>query len=402
MPMVVEHESVSLHSPKLRALLACTLVLPLGVSLLSPVLPVISAAFDLSDTQASLIITFYFLPGIVFSPILGLLADRFGRRTVLLPSLVVFAVAGSIVVLVDDFVLLLGLRMVQGVAAAGIFILTVTFISDVFDGIERNTVLGLNAACLFVGAAVFPFFGGILGNISWEFPFFTYLVAIPVAGYVYTRLDEPPHVECRTGPGYLYGASHALPLREAGALYGATFLLEAIAFGVVLTALPFILAREFGASPVVTGSIITSMMLVAATVAILNGRLVANRSNHRLIALSFCCYGTGIFGAWLGLSIPFVLVSASVVGLGFGMALPSVDAAIGRLAPAEYRAGVLSLRNTMTFLGRTVGPVTFTGLASLTGYEPLLAVTAAGTLCIGVAAVVVTDTGPRTLTDVPE
>lgn len=386
---------VSWRSPKLRALLASTLVLPLGVTLLSPVLPVIRSAFGLTDFRTSLLIACYFLPGIVFSPVVGLLADRYGRRSVLLPSLIGFGLVGGSIAFVDNFTLILAMRVIQGSAAAGIFILTVTFISDLFHGIERNTVLGINSACLFLGAALFPFVGGFLGAIAWNVPFFAYFIAIPVAIYVYSRLDEPPVIGCRTGPGYLHGAAHALPRQEVVALYGTAFVLEAIAFGALLTALPFILVREIGASSVVTGVVLTSMMLVAATVAIVNGHLITHQSNHRLIVFSFWCFGVGLLVVWTGSTIPVIFAGASIVGIGFGLAHPCVDAAISRLAPPEYRAGALSLRNTMTFTGRATGPVVFTGVAAVTGYGPLLVAAGVGTVCLGAVGMVITEPGPR-------
>ena len=67
--------SVPWGSPTLQAILASTFVLPLGVPLLSPVLPVIRDAFAITDARASLLITAYFVPGIALSPLIGLLAD---------------------------------------------------------------------------------------------------------------------------------------------------------------------------------------------------------------------------------------------------------------------------------------------------------------------------------------
>ena len=86
--------------------------------------------------------------------------------------------------------------------------------------------------------------------------------------------------------------------------------------------------------------------------------------------------------------------SCSRLGAGFGLVLPSVDAAISRIAPTEYLAGALSIRNATTFLGRTIGPITFTGAAVATGYRTLFFACGVGALAIGAVAVVVTDRAP--------
>ena len=68
------------RSPALIAILAATLMTPMDVPLISPVLPEIQAAFGISESRAGLLITVYALPGIVLAPVIGALADRIGRR----------------------------------------------------------------------------------------------------------------------------------------------------------------------------------------------------------------------------------------------------------------------------------------------------------------------------------
>lgn len=388
--------TVPWHSPKLRAILASTLVLPLGVSLLSPVLPAIRDTFTLSDARTSLVITLYFVPGVVFSPVAGMLADRYGRRRVMVPSLFAYGVLGASIALVDRFSVILALRFVQGAAATSVFILTVAFISDACHGLRRNAVLGVNSAVLFVGAAVYPFLGGVLASVGWNLPFLTYLVAVPAAVYAAIRLDDPPVIESRTGPDYVRRAVGALPAVEALSLYGATFVLETVAFGAILTALPFVLATDFAAPPYVIGGVITTMMSVAAVTALKNGTVARYRSNHRLLVISFWFYAVGLLFAWAGSSILAVFVGAAAVGAGFGLAHPSVDAAVSRLVPTDYRAGALSIRNGTTFLGRSVGPVAYTIIAMSTGYRALLLVSGLSALVIGAVGLHVTEAEPGT------
>lgn len=397
--MVDDETTIPWGSPTLQVVLASTIVLPLGVPLLSPVLPVIRDAFAITDARASLLITVYFVPGIVLSPIIGMLADRFGRRRVMIPSLFVFGLGGGAAAFANDFTVVLALRLIQGTAAAGVFILTVTFISDVFEGVQRNAVLGINAAVLFAGAAVYPFVGGALAAYDWHVPFFVYLIALPVGLFAIRRLEEPASGRPKTGPSYLRGAVDALPGGEAGALYGATFVLEAVAFGTILTALPFVLTGDFGVAPVVIGAVLTIQTIASAIVAARNGGLARRRSNHRLVAYSFLCYGVGLIVVWAGASVAVVAVGAVVVGVGFGLTLPSVDAAIGRIAPPEYRAGALSIRNGTTFLGRSVGPIAYTSAAVVTGYPALLLASGVATLGIGGVALLITEAEPRSRED---
>ena len=74
----------------------------MGSGALTPAFPQIMAALDIDSEQAGLLITVYSFPGIIFAPIGGLLADRIGRKKVLVPSLAVYALAGSACAFTDS------------------------------------------------------------------------------------------------------------------------------------------------------------------------------------------------------------------------------------------------------------------------------------------------------------
>jgi len=376
--------AVPYGSPTVRIVLASTLLAPLGVPLVSPALPAIRDAFALSDARASLLISTYFLTGIVLSPLIGLLADRVGRRTVLVPSLFVFSLTGAPLAVAPTFEWVLAIRIVQGTAAAGIFIVTVTLIGDAFEGVQRNAVLGANIAVLSAGAAVYPLVGGALTGLAWNAPFLAYLVGLPVALYAYLSLEEPAGERETRNLSYLRHVARALSAREATVLYGSAFLIELLLFGAVFTALPFLLEAAYELSAFQIGLVVTASSVSATVVAYENGRLAGYLSDYGIVAAGFLSSGIGLVAAWIART-PTVIVLATVVfGTGWGLALPSIDSAVSELVAARYRAGALSLRNSTTFLGRTVGPVLFAGIAVRTGYQPLLL--AAGVVSLLAAA----------------
>ena len=377
------------HSRTVQVVLVSTLLAPLGVPLVAPVLPVIRDAFGVTDTQASLLISAYFVTGIVLSPVIGLLADRIGRRRVLITSLLFFSLTGGAMALASSFALVVGLRVVQGTAAAGVFVTTVTLVGDVFDGPQRNAVLGVNNATLSAGAAVFPIVGGVLAVIAWNAPFLVYLVALPVTLFAAWALEEPPtptdhEIDSFT---YLRAALGAVAGADAVVLYGAAFLTELLLFGAIITGLPFLMTATFALTPVFVGLVLTASEVSSMLVSTQNGRFATYLSNHGLIALGFGCYGAGLLGAWLAPSPGLIAVAVGVFGAGLGLSMPAVDAAISDLVETQYRGGALSLRNSTTFLGRAAGPVLFVGLAVTTSYRSLLL--AAGVVALGSGLLVV-------------
>ncbi|WP_245180593.1 MFS transporter [Haloarcula amylovorans] len=372
------------RSPTVQVVLASTALAPLGVPLVSPGLSVLRDVFGLTDAATSLLISSYFLVGIVLSPFIGLLSDRIGRKRTLVAGLLTFGVLGGAMAFAPSFEIVLALRIGQGTGAAAIFITTVTIISETFEGTQRNTVLGVNVAVLSAAAAVFPVLGGILVTAAWNAPFLTYFAAVPVALFAAVALDEPTRTPADRGVAYLRAALDAVATPATLSLFGVTFLTEFLAFGVVFTAIPFLLARIV--SPVLVGLALFAAEGVSMVVAASSGRLVERFANERLVGVGFACYGVGFLTVWIAPSFLVITAGLVVVGAGIGILLPAIDAALSGRVPPEYRAGAFSLRNSTTFLGRSSGPIVFVGLAITVGlgYERLLL--AAGVVAVGVAA----------------
>ncbi|WP_336360295.1 MFS transporter [Haladaptatus sp. ZSTT2] len=356
----------------MRVVFASTLLAPLGVALITPGLPVIQERFALTDAETSLVISSYFVTGILFSPLIGLLEDRIGRRRVLIPSLVGFSLAGAAIAFTPSYSIALVLRVIQGTAAAGIFITTVTLIGDTFAGVQRSAVLGANTAVLSAGAAVFPLVGGALATSSWNAPFLLYLLGLPVALFAALALTEPSVEHVTHGFGSFREVIRALSAREATLLYGSAFMIELLLFGAVVTAIPFLLDSAFAVGPVGIGVVVTAALVASTVAASQSGRLVKHLSDDAIIVLGFAFASVGLVAAWLANSPTSVGLASFVFGAGWGLVLPAIDDDVSEFVPVEFRAEALSLRNSTTFLGRTLAPVLFASLAPFWGYQSLL------------------------------
>lgn len=103
-----------------------------------------------------------------------------------------------------------------------------------------------------------------------------------------------------------------------------------------------------------------------------------------LVRAGVATYAVGLLALPAANSVLGVAGAAAVVGAGVGLVLPSVDAGLSASVSRDLRAGALSLRNSVTFLGRAAGPVAFAAAAGAAGYDPLLR--ASGALALSVAA----------------
>jgi ACDE family multidrug resistance protein len=181
-------------------------------------------------------------PSIVLAPVMGVIADRFGRRTVLIPSLVGFGLAGVAITFTRDLDVLLTLRFLQGCAASGLITLSLTLVGDVFDGAQRNTVMGVNTAAMTIGVATYPVIGGYLADIRWDLPFLVYGVGILVGLFAFLTLEEPAVESGSLDMRYLREAAERVLTWNGFALYGVVFTMFLLYFGVVNTAIPFLLS----------------------------------------------------------------------------------------------------------------------------------------------------------------
>lgn len=104
----------------LHVLWLVTLMAVLGSSSVAPAFPEVRQEFGVSSGQVGLLITVFTLPGVLLTSVAGVLSDRFGRKMILIPSLMLFGIAGGACLLAKNFELLLALRTLQGVGAAAL------------------------------------------------------------------------------------------------------------------------------------------------------------------------------------------------------------------------------------------------------------------------------------------
>src|SRR6056297_3660165 len=174
-------QSIPLRRDKnLYIIFGITLMAVMGVASITPAFPGIIKAFDISKTQVAYLITVFTLPGIFMAPVMGILADRFGRKIIIIPSLFVFALAGFACTFATSFVTLLILRFFQGVGMSSLGMLNTTMIGDLYSGNKRSSAMGYVSGVLSIGTATYPAIGGFLADIAWNIPFLLPLLAIPV------------------------------------------------------------------------------------------------------------------------------------------------------------------------------------------------------------------------------
>lgn len=383
------------RSPRLQVILASSLIGVMGVSLLSPVLPALRSTFAITDAQVGLIITVYTFPGIVLTPFVGLAADRIGRRRTLVPLLLLFGIAGASIALTETFRQVLILRFVQGIGASALVTLAITLAGDYYEGRRQRAVIGLNSSALGTGAAIYPLIGGVLAGVRWELPFVFFGVSIFVGLAAFVVIDDQQSRTVESLRTYTDRIRDVATEPRAFGIYLAAFSTFFLYYGGVLTALPLLLADQYGVVEPYLGLILAVVSITNAFVAAFYGRIQAVTSLGSLIAIGFSLFGVALLAVRVAASPAHIAALLVIYGVGFGVVMPSLNSAVVAIASADHRASMLGIQTSMLRVGQTLGPIVFPGLAQVAfpttviGYRTVLPAFGAVSLLIGIGTIVV-------------
>lgn len=324
-------------------------------TLITASLPEILAGVGASPGQAGYVIGAATLPGIVLAPVIGFLADRYGRREVLAPCLLLFAAAGGLAATSPSLGWLLAWRFLQGVGSAGLINLAVVLIGDHWDASSRAGMIGRNSAVLTTCLAVFPLVGGTLTDLGgWRAPFLLYPLALVTAVAVLANLPRSVTRDVHVGQ-QLRDLGPALRRPGVGRALGSAAITFALIFGLLLTVLPVHLEQAFGVTPTGRGLLLGLPALANTAVALNAGRL--QRFSKRVLlttAAALLALALGMAAAAPSLAL---LVAAIVCfGAGEGLMLPNLqDIAAG--SSDASRGSIVALFVSASRVGQTVGPV---------------------------------------------
>jgi len=337
-----------------------TLTVVMGVSSIMPVLPMLARELDAPVTSMGLVLTAFTLPGVFLAPVAGILADRLGRKRLLVPGLLIFGLAGSACGFAENLTTLIALRFVQGIGAAPLGVLYTTIIADLYTGPDRTRIMGYNAGVLGMGTAIFPMLGGLLGELGWHWPFFMPLLALPLCYAVITRLDIPEPNSTQSLRSYFQSALSIIKSPQAMALFTITLLTFSILYGPIVTFFPVLADTRFNMPPSAIGGLFGASSLATALAAACIGKLTRWLSERTMLCIGHLLYFVSM------VLIPFtpqfwwLLFPVFAFGLAQGFNFPNLTTLLTGLAATEHRAVVMSVNGTVLRLAQTIAPILFT------------------------------------------
>ncbi len=341
----------------LHIIFSITLLAIMGVSSITPAFPRIIRYFNISPQQIGYLITIFTFPGIILAPVMGILADRYGRKMILLPSIFLFGLGGILCSIADTYHALLFFRFVQGLGAASLGMINITLIGDLYTANKRATAMGYNASILSVGTASYPAIGGALATFSWFYPFYLPLLAIPVGLFVLFGLKNPEPNGKTDIVQYLKRTWNTINKKEVWGLFMITICMFIILYGSYLTFFPLLLEEEFKADSLIIGLVMSGMSVTTAVVSSQLGKLRKHFNEKFLLIYSVFCY----FGALIILALAgsWLLIGVAVVifGMAHGLIIPNIQTMLVGYASINERAAFMSINSMVLRIGQTLGPI---------------------------------------------
>lgn len=370
----------------MRTLLASVSVLAVSAyTLLPPALPEIAAEFGVTAGEAGLVTVAATLPGIVLAPLLGVLADRYGRRELLIACLLAFAVGGCATAFAPSFAAVIACRLVQGVGGAGLIGLVMAEIGTRWQGPACTTVMGRNAAAIGVAVIAWPALGGVLTSTGgWR------LACLPAVGGILAaeaiRRAMPPSPRS-TLPmsGQLRAAYVAVrdPRLRKWLVAGAVVFL--LLFGLLLTALPEHLDTAFDLQPWQRGLVLALPASTSTMAALLLGRVTTKWGADAVMTAGFAIVAIAFAAVALAPSAPVVGLALLGYGLGEGLLIPTIQTAAAGAGTAANRGTTVAVFVSCARLGQTSGPLLVAPIVAGPGPETAFALGALTAGCLAVA-----------------
>src|SRR5215813_3175387 len=352
-----------------------------------PVIPQIAGDLAVDPHTAALLATAFSLPYAITQPVLGGIADAFGKTQLMTWSLLALVVSAVVGAAAPNISVLFVSRVISGIVAGGVFPISVAIAADLVTVERRQVAVGRILAAAMVGNVLGSPAAGIAADlVGWRGVFVgmgvlaVIAVVAAVIGFRGHWSSGVARVDVKALPA-LYGAIFRNPLAKI--CYGAV-MIEAICLFGLFPYVAGLLAAAGEPRAMVAGIVIAGFgvggIIYAASVSALLGRF----GERRLMILGGTLMGLALAAVAFQAPWPLQCLNFIVIGLGFYMLHGVIQIYASELAPAA-RGSAMAMHSASFFFGNALGPVVY-GVA-LPAAGLTATVTVAGAILIGVGLV---------------
>jgi DHA1 family bicyclomycin/chloramphenicol resistance-like MFS transporter len=335
---------------------------PFSQTVYAPSLPELGTFFQVNTVMVNLTISLFTAILALSNFVVGPMADRWGRRAILLPGLIVFSLGSLLCLFAASYWVFLAGRVVQAMGISTALLVAPTVIGDIYPPQERPAAMGVFQTVTFLGPVFGPVVGGLIAAyLHWQWAF-ALLAAAGIAAWLYnrSRLAEtlpqgvvPVRITLQT-------FRRILANRSAFSIIVLGFS-QFFGYYVFLVFLPTLLTALFSQSAPSEGFFFVPLTAGILAGISLGGRWQKHWSRARIVGASSFGIGLNVLLFWLALSanlmaIPLLLAFLLVYGLLLGCSLPVQSTILVNLFQHE-KATAVGTYNFFRFTGAAIGPI---------------------------------------------
>lgn len=338
-----------------------------GFGIVIPVLPFYAegTVFNATPRTVGFLFASYSIMQLIFSPILGRLSDKYGRRPVLLISIIGTGIGFLIIGFAKTLWMLFVGRILDGITGGNISTAQ-AYIADVTTKENRAKGMGLIGAAFGLGFIFGPAIGGILSRWGIHVPFFfAGSLCFANALLLYFRLPETvtkDHPARQSAAGGRGMAELLQSLKEPKLAFVLTiYFLFIVAFSIMTTSFSLFTMFRFGYDAQHTGYLFAYVGVIAVVIqGGLIGKLVKRFGELPLVIFGALCFAVSLF------AVPFVgpaagglaalLIGGGVFSMGNSLATPALTSLASKSVGPAQQGTVLGVTQSVASLARAVGP----------------------------------------------
>ncbi len=348
-------------------LLSTILMSGLGFGLVLPSFLFFAKNLGASPLIATTIIGTFAVGQFLSTPVWGRLSDRFGRKPVLVVSLLGQAASYLLLAFADNLWLMAIARSLNGLTSGNLPV-AMAYVSDVTPPEKRAGGMGLVGGAISLGFIVGPAAGGLLGgsDAASASLFWPGIAAASVcgitalAGLLFLRESLPPeqrsHARGKPREGGFAAARRVLRRPIVAQMVLAGFLVY-LGMALFETIFPLWSGARYAWGPREVGLSFTYLGLLVGTVqGVLVGRLVPRFGEGRLVIFGLACYPLGLLIMTQAPTWPLMMAGITLTAGGGALFITTMSSLVSRQAGEQERGLVMGVYQSGSWMGRAVGP----------------------------------------------
>jgi DHA1 family tetracycline resistance protein-like MFS transporter len=339
----------------------------IGFGIIIPLLPFYAQTFGASPLTIGLLFASFSVSQLFASPVLGAWSDKWGRRPVLIFSLVGTVVSFVMLALAHSLAMLFAARIVDGLSGGNITTAR-AYIGDIATEENRAKSFGMLGAAFGLGFIIGPGLGGLFARISYTAPIWAAAAITVVATLLaWFWLPETVH-RVNAVSGSPWRALRELSGRPGLRLLLTIDFLYWASFAVYQTTFALFGARRFGFDATHTGYLLATFGFLGVLVqAGLVGPVVKRLGEKRTLEIGLVFAAVGWGGSAMTHSLPLFITMLVPGALGIGFCNPSLVSLVSGAGGKHEQGRVQGAAGALESLGRTIGPVWGNGVLQWAG-----------------------------------